>query len=178
LRDVVGASPERLLGGRNQPSDKEILDPEHEAGDEPVAPVGEHETMVTPPVAGGRRPSLPIADLELVAVGALYFGWEQLVPERRVTDHIVNLDIPGPNDVSERNVRTGPLLGIGSSGKVKICNGVEIRHAAIVGMPLLHCLQRMITRIAERVTASRDHHVRRLGQRPTAGATEARDGRR
>lgn len=62
--------------------------------------------------------------------------------ERRATDHIVNLDIPGSNDVTRRNRRTRPLLSIRGGGKIEVRDSVEIGHTAIVGMPLLHCLPR------------------------------------
>ena len=62
------------------------------------------------------------------------------MPERRATDHIVNVDIAGPNGVTGRNSRTRPLDSVRGGGKVDVRDNVEIRHAVIVAMPLLHRL--------------------------------------
>jgi len=63
------------------------------------------------------------------------------VSERGVTDHVVNLDIPRAHDVSSRDRWARPLLSVRGGGKIEVGDNVEIRHMAIVGMPLLHCLQ-------------------------------------
>jgi hypothetical protein len=78
--------------------------------------------------------------------------------ERCEADHIVNLDIACANDMSRRNRRTGPLDSIRGRGKIKLTDNMEIRHGSIVGMPLLHCLQRAYswpTEFASAVTHSR-----------------------
>ena len=62
------------------------------------------------------------------------------MPERRATDHIMNVDIAGPNGVTGRNSRTRPLDSVRGCGKVDVGDNVEIRHAVIVAMPLLHRL--------------------------------------
>jgi hypothetical protein len=61
----------RLVRCWDEPGDEQVLDAQHEASDEAVPPVGEHEAVVTPPVA--RRPTLSIAQLKLSTVRALYF---------------------------------------------------------------------------------------------------------
>jgi len=50
------------------------------------------------------------------------------------------MDIAGPNGVTGRNSRTCPLDSVRGGGKVDVCDNVEIRHAVIVAMPLLHRL--------------------------------------
>jgi hypothetical protein len=81
-----------------------------------------------------------IAHFQLAAICPLYFGRQQLVPERCAADHIVNVDVAGPNSVTRWNSRTRPLDSIRGGGKVHFSDNVEIRHAVIVAMPLLHCL--------------------------------------
>jgi phage terminase Nu1 subunit (DNA packaging protein) len=58
-----------------------------------------------------------------------------------MTDDVVNLDIPGARDVSRWDRRACPLLSVRGGGQIEVRDNVEIRHMAIVGMPLLHCLQ-------------------------------------
>ena len=96
--------------------------------------------MVAPPIARWGWPSLLIAHLQLATICPLYFGRQQLVPERREADHIVNVDVARPNSVTRRNSRTRPLQGVRGGGEIDLANNVEIRHAVILGMPLLHCL--------------------------------------
>jgi len=57
-----------------------------------------------------------------------------------VTDHVVNLDIPGARYVSRRDRRACPLHSVRGGGQIKVCDNVEFWHMSIVGMPLLHCL--------------------------------------
>jgi hypothetical protein len=81
-----------------------------------------------------------IPHLQLAPIRALHFGRKQLVPERRAADHIVRADVPGSDDVTRWNSRACPLDSVRGGGKIDLGDDVEIRHAVIVAMPLLHCL--------------------------------------
>ena len=82
-----------------------------------------------------------LAELELTTVGAFHFGRQELMPNGRVTDHILDLHVTGASDMSRRYRRAGPVHALCGGGEIEVADDMKIGHAPIVGMPPLPCLQ-------------------------------------
>jgi hypothetical protein len=133
------ASP---IDGGDEPTDEQVFDAEHERGDVAVSTIGENESCVVAPVPGWWGPALIVAQLKLMAVGALNCGGRELMAESSVHDDLLNVHIPGLDDVPGRHASPSPIGSRNGAPRAGGLQQAEIGHLrAIMGMPQpLHLL--------------------------------------